>query len=156
MKTVIVTERTSKRLAQNNALVNTLKIYELKGKLDCKQARTTYEHYLNLQGKLSKSLPYDCYEHFDSKMPEEEPLEIKSCEICGFPVTSLLTKHHVIPQCKGGKDKDNIVMLCPTCHCAIHRSIDRGEIDFGIINYLGGIEGAVEKFGMYVRVCVEA
>lgn len=140
--------KNNNRLVHNNNLVQALNRYQTTGTLNTPKAQLTLEHYTHLQAKLRRTLPYREYKHFTVSKQ-------KSCDICGYPVTSILTKHHVIPQSKGGKSGP-IVMLCPTCHCSIHMSVDRGNIDRSIIDYLEGIDGAVEKFGKYVRMCAEA
>lgn len=147
MPSVMASEKLRNQIEQNNNLVNALYTHYNNGSLYSQRAQRVYSQYHHIHAKLEKILPYNQFKHF--KVPE------KSCEICGYPVSSILTKHHVIPQSKGGK-YGKIVMLCPTCHCSIHMSVDRGNIDLDIIRYLEGIEGAIEKFGMYVRMCAEA
>jgi hypothetical protein len=150
MNCLIVTEKTKRRIIQNNLLVHALNSYKKNGTLNCNQAKTTYELYLNLQAKL-QGLPSGSIKHFNYQPIIE--INNETCDICGFPVTKHLTRHHIIPRSKGGKDT---IRLCPTCHCAIHKSVDLGDIDYDFVNHLSETKGAVEKFGMYVRLCVEA
>ncbi len=153
MKTELVTPKMQNRLECNNKLVEALISYEARGLLHSQKAQQTLDQYNHIQVKLRKCFSNSEFKHFF--VSKERKTFPKECEICGFPVTSLLTKHHVVPQCKGGKN-GKVVMLCPTCHCAIHRSVDRDDIDPAIVHYLEGVEGAVEKFGKYVRLCAEA
>jgi len=148
MASILLSEKVRNQIVQNDCLVNALYNHYENCTLHTLRAQRVYSQYHGVHAKLEKTLPADQFKHFKISKP-------KSCEICGYPVTSVLTKHHVIPQSKGGK-YGKIVMLCPTCHCSIHMSVDRGNIDLDIIRYLEGIEGAIEKFGMYVRMCAEA
>lgn len=54
------------------------------------------------------------------------------CSICGFqanPESSILEIHHVTPIREGGNDSaDNVVLLCPNCHRAIHNKIDNNSL----------------------------
>jgi 5-methylcytosine-specific restriction protein A len=45
------------------------------------------------------------------------------CAFCQIKETKYLTLqiHHIVPRSKGGADTiDNLVALCPNCHCTIH------------------------------------
>lgn len=64
---------------------------------------------------------------FDSGKGWALPLtSISECYICGGKAT---LRHHVIPICKGGKNKiNNIVPLCNPCHCRVHPHMQKGYI----------------------------
>lgn len=43
------------------------------------------------------------------------------CQVCGLNVDELLEIHHLFPISKGGGNEwDNLSVLCPTCHKALH------------------------------------
>lgn len=45
----------------------------------------------------------------------------RRCQVCGLNVTELLEIHHLFPISKGGGNEwDNLSLLCPTCHKALH------------------------------------
>lgn len=48
------------------------------------------------------------------------------CELCTRNV-SIITKHHLIPQQKGGR-KFETLSLCPTCHAQIHALFTNCEL----------------------------
>jgi uncharacterized Fe-S cluster-containing MiaB family protein len=72
---------------------------------------------------------------------------VHNCVICGYPVSSMLTTHHI----NGKKDGNHIVKLCNNCHMAIHTFTNRGYLDGAFIDYISTISGAQEKFMDYIK-----
>jgi hypothetical protein len=126
------------RRAHNNRLVESLEKFELEGTLDSKAAVETYDVYENLQKKLIGVEGVKQY--YMIKRPKNE----KSCEICGYPVESLLTTHHLDRK----KDGNHVIKLCYNCHTAIHKFIHLGYIDANFIDYLGEKQSV---FMMYLK-----
>ena len=57
-----------------------------------------------------------------TESPEHYPRD--DCYFCGED-TDVLERHHLVPQRKGGSDKDeNLVQICPTCHQKLERLYD--------------------------------
>jgi hypothetical protein len=50
------------------------------------------------------------------------------CELCKREITEI-TKHHLIPVEKGGKDSHTAI-LCKTCHCQIHALYTNSELSY--------------------------
>lgn len=50
------------------------------------------------------------------------------CELCKREISEI-TKHHLVPVEKGGKDHPTIV-LCKTCHAQIHALYTNSELSY--------------------------
>lgn len=49
---------------------------------------------------------------------------IDHCEICGDTTKEILQVHHIIPVKVGGTNSaNNLIVLCPNCHCKAHRGL---------------------------------
>lgn len=64
------------------------------------------------------------------------------CQVCKLEVVEFLEIHHLYPIAKGGGNEwDNLSVLCPTCHKAIHIWKDNEEgsdiINEQYRNYIG-------------------
>ena len=50
-----------------------------------------------------------------------------TCEICRHPYDRReLTRHHLVPRCKGGTET---VLTCPPCHKTIHATFTEKELE---------------------------
>ena len=68
----------------------------------------------NKRIKLSPSKKRDLEEYIYSR-------DGSGCQQCGVYVPYGTPGHHVIPKSRGGNDsRDNLVLLCQTCHSAVH------------------------------------
>jgi hypothetical protein len=46
----------------------------------------------------------------------------RSCFVCGFDFAPVLVMHHITPVAEGGDNgRDNLVIVCPTCHAMVHQ-----------------------------------
>lgn len=142
METLIITDKTNRRIIHNREIVQKLYYFNNTKQLYTQTAINMYKEYLYLQDKLIQAVPYNKFHHFE---PNEH-----TCNICNFPVVSMLEKHHVIPRSKGGRIKVN---LCPSCHCAVHKAVDEGDFNY-VYEHLNNIEHASTRFGIFVDMCV--
>lgn len=45
----------------------------------------------------------------------------KQCELCPYDNVNVLQVHHIVEKSKGGTDEENnLLLICPNCHCTIH------------------------------------
>jgi len=49
-----------------------------------------------------------------------------TCMVCGWDKATC-DAHHIIPKFKGGKDKENTILLCPNCHRLAHKGLLQDE-----------------------------
>lgn len=48
------------------------------------------------------------------------------CQKCGYDNANILQCHHILPKKSGGGDEiENLMLLCPNCHCEIHQGDSR-------------------------------
>lgn len=83
------------------------------------------------------------------------------CELCNRDISEV-TKHHLIPKQKGGRDL-HIAYLCTTCHKQIHAlytntelssrlfTIDRLKNDEKIIKYLNFIKNHPNNLNIKIK-----
>lgn len=147
---------------ENSYYIRYLSSFDPCSHTQCQKAKDLYENYKYVQRTLHSLIPaseidtltfgYDRKSF--SRCSKQRLIQMKStvCECCGNPLTILLQIHHKEPVSRGGSfGEDNLVILCPTCHCTVHKCVDIGGIDDSIRDYfetigsLGKLEELVKK-----------
>jgi 5-methylcytosine-specific restriction endonuclease McrA len=147
-------KRFYKKKDENERLVKELDILESKKQLGLTQhARETIVLYQKNRQWFKTNYPNEPIRSFIPKKVVQECAQT-SCVVCGFPVTSVLTKHHVIPVSKGGK-LAGTVKLCPTCHVTLHKCVEIGQIPEDVMNYYSSFE-MLEKLEELITVAMTA
>ena len=139
---------------RNENKVKELEELESRGLLGVTQrAKETMICYQNNRAWFKYNYPNEPIKTFTPKQTIQKCSQ-ESCVICGFPITSMLTKHHVIPVSKGGRSKGT-VKLCPTCHYTLHKCVDMKQIPEEVKDYYGSFE-MLEKLEELVTVAMTA
>ena len=88
---------------------------------DKEKIRKHYENYIKNRTSGDK-LVYDWNRYNKDRIVS---MHGDTCVICGTKNRSILEIHHVIPKSEGGTNEiGNLIPLCHTCHCAVHKIND--------------------------------
>jgi hypothetical protein len=118
------------------------------GTLDYKYGKQILNEIKILEEKILEHI--DDVKELDASFKN---VESKSCIICGFPITKVLGKHHVIYS-----DERNVplITVCKNCHKVIHYCEKKGCIDEQIRDYYSSLDGALKTLEMYVNVLIDS
>ena len=80
--------------------------------------------------------------------PLDSFMETTNCPICGRPADQTMSKHHLVPKCKKGKET---VDLHKCCHGFIHATFTDKELarDYNTVEKLMADE-RMQKFGKWM------
>ena len=57
-----------------------------------------------------------------SYIVRKKKIRYKKCSLCGYNLYPIQQLHHIKPvSCGGDNSEDNLMIVCPNCHYAVHR-----------------------------------